>query len=117
MNLPHREPLVFAKEILLRSDTKVEVLCIFPHKPTLAMFIEAAAQSSAAFNLDKEAKVGFLTMATNIKSLYPADNLEYIFNVYSESEVGSYKKFSFVAINKSNHIKTVHGDFTIAMSK
>ncbi len=117
MNLPHQEPLIFAKEILLKSDNKVEVLCIFPHRPTLAMFIEAAAQSSAGFNVEEKSKVGFLTMATNIESLSSVKNLEYIFNVYSESEVGSYKKFFFVAIDRSTHIKTVHGNFTIAMSE
>ncbi len=117
MNLPHQEPLLFAKEILLRSDEKVEVLCIFPIVPTLSMFIEAAAQSSAAFNVNGEAKVGFLTMATDIESLSPIDNLEYIFNVYPESEVGSYKKFFFVAIDKNTHQKSVHGNFTLAMKE
>lgn len=117
MNLPHLEPLLFAKEILLRSDEKVEVLCIFPMVPTLPMFIEAAAQSSAAFNVDGEAKVGFLTMAADIELLSPIDNLEYIFNVYPESEVGNYKKFFFDAIDRNTHLKSVHGNFTLAMKE
>ena len=115
MNLPHKEPLLFAKEILFKSDEKVEVLCIFPIIPTLPMFIEAAAQSSAAFNEEREAKVGFLTMATNIESLSTIDNLEYIFNIYAESEVGNYKKFFFVAIDRSSQEKSAQGNFTLAM--
>ena len=117
MNLPHQEPLLFAKEILLRSDEKAEVLCKFPVLPTLAMFIEAAAQSSAAFNVNTEAKVGFLTMATEIELLSPIDSLEYIFNVYPESEVGSYKKFFFVAIDRKTQCKSVQGNFTLAMKE
>lgn len=117
MNLPHKEPLLFAKEILSRSDEKAEVLCLFPILPTLPMFIEAAAQSSAAFNVEGEAKVGFLTMATNIESLSTIDNLEYIFNVYPESEVGNYKKFFFVAIDRNTQLKSVHGNFTLAMKE
>jgi hypothetical protein len=115
VNLPHKEPLLFAKEILLKSDEKVEVLCIFPMVPTLPMFIEAAAQSSAAFNVDMEAKVGFLTMATDIEFLSSIDNLEYIFNIFPESEVGSYKKFFFVAIDRHTQEKSVQGNFTLAM--
>ena len=117
MNLPHKEPLLFAKEILSRSDEKVEVLCMFPLVPTLAMFIEAAAQSSAAFNVEKEAKVGFLTMATNIEFVTLIDNLEYVFNIYPEAEVGSYKKFFFVAIDKNTQIKSVQGNFTLAVKE
>ena len=117
MNLPHLEPLLFAKEILLRSDEKVEVLCIFPMVPTLPMFIEAAAQSSAAFNVDGEVKVGFLTMAADIELLSPIDNLEYIFNVYPESEVGNYKKFFFDAIDRNTQLKSVHGNFTLVMKE
>ena len=115
MNLPHGELLVFAKEVVLKTDNKVQVSCRFPTVPTLSMFIEAAAQCSAAFNVDNEPKIGFLTMATNVEFLDEVDSLEYIFIVFSEAEVGAYKKFFFEAIDKVSKISVVRGNFTLVV--
>jgi hypothetical protein len=59
MNLPHLPPLKFAQNVLFCDDTKARVACRFPSSPTLAMLVEACAQSSAAFALE-ELKSGFL---------------------------------------------------------
>ena len=115
MNLPHREPLIFAKEILLREDDTVQVRCEFNMLPTLAMFVEAAAQSSAAFNSngDNKAKIGFLTMANDVKLLGEIDTLHFLFLLKKEVEVGSYKKFSFEVYDNNMHLKTANGKFTL----
>ena len=113
MNLPHGELLIFAKELLHQTDDKVEVVCRFPIVPTLSMFIEAAAQSSGAFNTDTEVKMGFLTMASDFKLLGEIRAKEYLFEIYIESEVGQYKKFSVVALDKIFKVNVVSGNFTI----
>jgi len=113
MNLPHREPLIFAKEILQQTDEKVQVKCSFPVLPSLAMFIEAAAQCAAAFHTDTEVKMGFLTMASEFKLLGKIREKEYFFEISKESEVGKYKKFSAVALGKVSQLRVVSGNFTL----
>ena len=113
MNLPHGELLIFAKEILIKRDSQVQVTCTFPVLPTLAMFIEASTQSSAAFHTDTEVKIGFLTMASEFELLDEIRAKEYLFKITIESEVGQYKKFSVVALDKTSMVKVVSGKFTI----
>lgn len=119
MNLPHREPLIFAKEILLREDATVQVRCEFNRLPTLAMFIEAAAQSSAAFNSngDNKMKTGFLTMASDVKLLGKIETFHFLFHLRKEVEVGSYKKFSFDVYEYNKHLKIVSGNFTLLIEE
>jgi len=118
MKLPHGEALIFAKEVLLREDDSVHVKCEFPMLPTLTMFIEAAAQCSAAFNsnVDTDAKMGFLTMANNVELLREIETLHFLFHIKKEVEVGSYKKFSFEAYD-NKHANTVHGKFTLLIQE
>jgi hypothetical protein len=113
MNLPYGELLIFAKETLQKTDSQVQVNCNFPVLPTLAMFIEAAAQSSSAFHTTGEVKMGFLTMVLDCKLLGEIRGKEYLFEIYKENEVGQYKKFSFVALSKVSMLKVVSGNFTI----
>jgi len=40
MKLPHLAPLVFAKEILKKTDNSSEVLCEFKQIPTFGMFVD-----------------------------------------------------------------------------
>ena len=69
MKLPHLPPLVFAKEILNKTENSSEVLCEFEQIPTFGMFIETAAQSTASFFQDDKYRLGFLVNASNIESL------------------------------------------------
>jgi len=112
MKLPHLDPLLFAKEILQVDDSKAEVLCEFNIIPTLSMFIEAAAQSSASFNNQEEdAKIGFLTTVKSIKLLEDIENTTYKFNLNKVVDMGNIKQFNFKA--NSNNTTIVSGTFTI----
>lgn len=71
LNLPHIEPIRFAKSVLTKDDTTAKVLVEFPQIPTLAMMIEAAAQSTAAFS-DGTNKGGYLVGMKNIKLINKA---------------------------------------------
>lgn len=49
MDLPHRPPIRFVQKVLHKEKNHAVVNCVFKHKPTLGMSIEAAAQASAVF--------------------------------------------------------------------
>jgi len=66
IKLPHLAPIKFAVATLEKEDKKAKVLLEFPQLPSLAMLVEAAAQSSAAFRVnDKEN--AYLVSLKNIK--------------------------------------------------
>lgn len=67
MNLPHLKPIRFAKEVLQKKNNTSLVSCNFPYTPSLAMLCEAAAQSSASFNEENDAKIGFVISFKNVK--------------------------------------------------
>jgi len=115
VNLPHGEALLFAKEVLLKQGDTVKVRCEFSMLPTLAMFVEAAAQSSAAFNSDSDskAKIAFLTKANDVKLLKAVESLHFFFVLKKEVEVGQYKKFFFDAYDENTGSKIVSGKFTL----
>ena len=115
MNLPHGDMLLYVKEVLSRNDNEVEVKCIFDNFPSLAMFIEAAAQSSSAFDEDAKIEMAFLTMAKEIELWDEIKEKEYIFKLKKEAEIGGYKQFSFNAIGKRMKVKVVSGSFTIVV--
>ena len=98
---------------MIQYNTIVEVRCDFGQIPTLAMFIEAAAQSSAAFDLDKQVKMGFLTMAKEIKLLDKLKSSHYIIRLKKEAELNQYKQFSFEALEELSNVKCVSGYFTL----
>jgi len=81
------------------------------------MFIEAAAQSSSAFNIEDQAKIGFLAIAKNIKLLEKLKDKIYILRLKKEAEINQYKQFSFEAYSQSNNIKVVSGSFTLVIKK
>jgi hypothetical protein len=113
MNLPHGKLLLFARECMERKEEYVVVHCIFPTTPTLAMFLEAAAQSTAGFIREKKVKMGFLTMGKDIKILNNINDREYFFHIYKDVHIGQYHQFNFEAFVKETEIKTVSGAFTL----
>lgn len=119
MNLPHGEALLFAKEILDKNNDVVKVRCEFSTFPTLAMFIEAAAQSSAAFNSDSDTsvKIGFLTMAKDVKLLNKIRKKNYIIKVEIQIEVTNIKQFYFEVYEEFSDIKYASGYFTLIIQE
>ena len=116
MNLPHKALLIFAKEVVEKNDHSVKVKCLFPEPPTLAMFIEAAAQASAGFNKEGESAMGFLTMVQNIQRLSTLTHTEYILAITKENEVGPYRKFFFSAYCNTSKGEVVMGNFTLMIN-
>lgn len=113
MNLPHLPPLLFAKKVLKKNKNSVHVQCAFPQVPTLAMFLEAAAQCSAGFEEEGKKNLGFLTMAQDIQTLSTINQTKYLFILQKESEVGNYKKFFFIAYTPTDNQPVVSGNFTL----
>lgn len=97
MNLPHLEPLLFAKKVIERSESSSIVLCEFPQIPTLPFFIEAAAQASASFSRDEEAKIGFLVTVKDVELLKTPEQKSYYFKLEAKSDLGTIKEFFFQA--------------------
>jgi len=71
IKLPHLAPVLFAKEVLFKEDKIAKVLVEFPMLPSLAMMIEAAAQSSAAFR-ENDRENAYLVSLKGIKLLEKA---------------------------------------------
>ncbi len=119
MNLPHLEPLIFAKEVLAVDNNKATILCKFVKTPTLSMFIEASAQASLAFGtLGLYSKVGFLTVAKDIKLLNIFEENIFIIKIQKIVELNNMKQFSFEAFEKKNSSRiVVVGNFTILIQK
>ena len=118
MNLPHQEPLIFAKKIIKIKNGTAYVLCEFKEIPTLAMLIEAAAQASSSFdNLHNKDKIGFLTVAKDIELLTTPNDTIYIIKLNELMELNNIKQFSFGAFTKVDDIKVVTGSFTILIQE
>ena len=81
------------------------------------MFIEAAAQSSIAFDQDKQIKIGFLTTVKEVTLLSDIVEMEYLFVLNKMAEIGEYKQFSFLAMGHENNSETVSGYFTIMVKE
>ncbi len=115
MNLPHQEPLIFAKRVIRKDAESATVLCEFEEIPTLPMFLEAAAQSTAAFVSDDKTPIGFLTMCKDIKLLAPLVEKHYHIQVTKDTEINTIKRFLFEVFDKSGKIKYVSGSLTIVI--
>ena len=112
MNIPHLMPIEFAKEALSVTQNEVRVKCIFEQEPTLAMFLEAAAQSSAAFAQDSS-KIGFLISLKDVDLLKTSTSLEYIIKVKKIVQIGAINEFSFEVFTLNENKKIAKGNFTI----
>ena len=118
MNLPHLEPVIFAKEVIEIIDKNATVFCKFDTLPTLPMFIEAAAQGSSAFDIDsKKNKIGFITKVSEINLLNNIEGSDYLFKIKIEIEVANIKQFYFEAYDKVTNIKTVSGKITLLIQE
>ncbi|NOQ31638.1 MAG: hypothetical protein GQ570_11000 [Helicobacteraceae bacterium] len=93
MNLPHLEPLLFAKEILSKSESEVVVRCEFEATPTLSMLAEASAQASSAFS--EEVAIGFVSSFKSVVLLGTINDRTYNIKVTKEVELSNMKQFSF----------------------
>jgi hypothetical protein len=107
MKLPHLPPLLFAKEVLEHDETSATVLCQFPYPPTLAMLVEAAAQSSSAVD-SKEVKEGFLVSVSDAALHKKVMEKKVAITVKNECTMGTMTIFTFNIANIADGRFTVH---------
>ncbi len=112
LNLPHLAPIRFAKYIISKDEASALVRVEFDSPPSLAMLVEAAAQSSGAFS-NGEDKMGFLVTLKNIKLLEKAKALEYDVRVTYQHALDTLTYFSFEVNDKERIIAS--GVFVIAL--
>lgn len=116
MKLPHLEPLIFAKKILELKEGASKVLCSFKELPTLAIFIEASAQSCASFFQNGDFKTGYLVNASNVVLLEEINDLEYIVNLQKVFSFNNLTKYSFFITSLDGYKKVVSGELTVAIT-
>lgn len=112
LNLPHREPIRFAKHIISKVSNRARVEIGFDEIPSLAMLIEAAAQSSAAIG-ESDATMGFLVSLKNVKLLTPPTKKILEVEVVNEHNMGNMKMMNFNIFEDETKIST--GSFMIAI--
>ena len=115
MNLPHREPLLFAREVIDKRENRAIILCEFEMVPTLPMFIEAAAQSSAAFASPQNdgIPIGFLVSCRDVERLALPVGTCFHMKVFREIDLGRIKKFFFEATGFSEKSICASGSITM----
>lgn len=117
MKLPHLTPVRFAQNVLECDEKCAKVTCAFPTIPTLSMFFEAAAQSSAAFAQDGQTKMGFVISVKEIQLLNKTYEQAAVIEVKKEVELGAVCEFSFTAFDESMQTKLAQGSFTVMLSQ
>lgn len=116
MNIPHQKPIKFAEEIISVENKIAKVKCFFPSSPTLSMYFEAAAQSSAAFSNEKS-KVGFIVSVKDVELLDSNNDLEVLVEVQRKVEFGAICEFSFDILNIDETKYLAKGTFTIMIQE
>ena len=112
LNLPHKEPIRFAKHIISKDLNRARVEICFDEIPSLAMMIEAAAQSSAAIG-ESDAKMGFLVSLKNVKLLMPPTKTILEVEVINKHTMENMKMMSFDIFEGETKVST--GSFMIAI--
>lgn len=112
LNLPHQEPIHFAKYILWKNETSALVKVKFKSIPSLGMLIEAAAQSSAAFN-ENNHNLAFLVSVKDVKLLCQLAITEYDIKINFEYRLENIVYFYFEVIDAN--VQVANGTLTIAL--
>ena len=112
LELPHQHPIRFAQEILSKDSHKASVSVEFPDIPSLAMMIEAAAQSSAAFS-DNASQEGFLVSLKNVKLLQKPTTALLQADIIIEHSLNNMSIFTFLIHQDTTPVAM--GSFTIAI--
>jgi hypothetical protein len=106
MTIPHLPPIKFAQKIVRVNNNEALVLVSFPFEPTLAMYVEAAAQSSASFVQENESKIGFVVSLKEIKLLKQSSALDMMVCLTIESRMDYLLEISFKVIYQEEIFST-----------
>lgn len=112
INLPHQEPVKFAKYIIKKELNSARVKVEFDEVPSLALLIEGAAQSSAALG-EAEARNAYLVSLKNIHLLRKAQLKSFEIEVNHECTLDNMNSVSFNVFENEQNIAS--GSFVIAM--
>ena len=113
INLPHLAPIKFAKNISYKELNKVRVEVEFNETPSLAMMVEAAAQSSSAIG-NEDVDIAYLVSMKNIQLLTPPTQNRFEIEVINEHNLENMKYMSFNVFEKEKII--VNGSFVISLN-
>lgn len=113
LSLPHKEPIRFAKYIISKESNMARVKVEFNKIPSLAMMIEAAAQSSSAIG-DDNTLMGFLVSLKNIKLLTVPTKTTLEVEILNEHNMEKMKMMNFNIFE--DEIKISTGSFIIALN-
>lgn len=117
MNLPHLPPILFAIETLFCDGKTAKVLCEFPTLPTLAMFIEAAAQASSAFSNADAPTNGFLVLIKDASLQLKAESLNCIVVLDIRLSLGNSTEFYFEVFEKEGGVMYASGALMIVLEE
>lgn len=112
VNLPHLKPLRFLKEIVDKNLDIAKTRVEFDSVPSLAMLVEAAAQSASALG-DGKTKTAYLAALKNIKLLCPLNEKNFEIEVQNQHSLENMKLISFSVFEKK--VTVASGSFTIAI--
>ncbi len=94
IQLPHLPPILFAKKLLKKDGNMANVLIEFEEYPTLAMLLEAAAQSSSAFRKHEE-ESAFLVSARDVELLMEPNSTVLTAQIIDEHTLDNFRYVSF----------------------
>ena len=112
LELPHKEPIRFAKYIINKIANKAMVKIEFIEIPSLPMIIEASVQSSSALN-DNGINKGYIVSLKDIKLLQEPTQKEFNVEVESQHSLNNMESIIFNVFK--NKIKIATGSFVVAI--
>ena len=113
LNLPHLYPIKFAKKVLYREDSTARVLVEFEEIPSLAMLIEASAQSTAAFSNGSKSS-GYLASMKGVKLLRTLNAKHFEVTVIQKYSLKNMTFFDFEVYEKET--LCAQGSLTIVLT-
>jgi len=109
--LPHRPPVRFVKTVLASNEQFSMTLVQFDTTPSLAMVVEAAAQSSVFIKIPTKSNIGMLVVMKNIKYHEPLLKETYQIKTELLHYLDQYFMFKFTLFDENK--KNVTGEFNI----
>lgn len=110
--LPHKEPLIYAKQAIKTDENGATVELEFSEPPTLAMHIEAAAQAFSFIDRQDSGTWGVVAMIKNSNLKSNEQDKEYTCKVSITQSIHPYYKVYFQNFSKSG-IEIADGELSI----
>lgn len=112
IRLPHIAPIKFAQYTLQKDELSARVSLEFPQVPTLAMMVEAAAQSSASFR-SNDRENAYLVSLKGIKLLQKPTSMKLEAKVIDEHRLEQMRYVGFEIYEQDTCVAT--GTLVIAV--